>query len=127
MIQNQLASAIQRLDDCGIAVDVLHHPPPEGRVVTVRFVDHINHLDDLPVEGRITSGSKGNVIEIGWAGPDGEPLDHKQVLAHELGHHLSLDHTPLHAVDLMAPHGCELCRFTTRQCLQMRAQLAAAY
>lgn len=121
----QLANAQRRFADCGIGLTFARSsgPAPQRQV---RFVQSLEPVDGKAVEGRALAFSTPQVVEIAWATPDGSPLQHKQILAHELGHLFGLGHAPLHSINLMAPHGCEICRFTPAQCRAMAARANTA-
>ncbi len=114
-MREQLANARKRFAECGIGLAFSSSDDlPAARLA--RFVRSLDPVDGKPIEGRAFALSSPQVVEIAWAEPDGTPLAHKQILAHELGHLFGLGHTALHSINLMAPHGCEVCRFTPRQC-----------
>jgi len=115
--RDQIDTATQRLAECGITV-----APDAAAANRLGFVASLGTADGGVVEGTsFPNEDGGQTALVAWAGPDGVRLDHKQTAAHELGHVLGLRHAALHAIDLMAPYGCEVCRFTARQCSVMRA------
>lgn len=122
-LEAQVQAASRRYAECGINL-VMH-----TSAMTASTMPHVTFVASLPsitgntVEGRAYELDDRHVVEIAWADTTGTPLDHKQTLAHELAHVLGLRHTPLHSINLMSPHGCELCSFTPRQCTKLRSAL----
>lgn len=115
--RDQIDTATRRLAECGLEL-----VPEPAAVDRLAFVASLGTAPGGVIEGTTEPNADGGKSAfVAWAGPDGARLDHKQTAAHELGHVLGLGHAALHAIDLMAPYGCEVCRFTTRQCTVMRA------
>ncbi|MDW3098965.1 MAG: hypothetical protein R8J41_12780 [Alphaproteobacteria bacterium] len=115
--RHQIETATQRLAECGIAVT-----PDDQATNRLEFVASIGSTEGGPVEGTTyPNEAGGRTALVAWSGPDGGVLEHKQTAAHELGHVLGLGHAGLHAIDMMAPYGCETCRFTAHQCSVMRS------
>lgn len=122
-VQSQLENASRRYAQCGIGL-ATHFERTAGQSrPAISFVASLPPVDGKAVEGRAYDLGGQYVVEIAWTDASGTVLDHKQTLAHELGHVLGLRHTPLHSINLMSPHGCELCRFTPRQCTKLRSAL----
>ena len=115
--RDQVDTAIQRLAECGLSI-----VSDDAAADRLQFVSSLGTAQGGIIEGTsFPNDAGGRTAQVAWADPDGRPLDHKQTAAHELGHVLGLRHADVHAIDLMAPYGCEVCRFTARQCTAMRA------
>jgi len=115
--RDQIDTATRRLAECGLTL-----VPDAAATNRLAFVGSLGAAQDGIIEGTsFPNDAGGRTAQVAWADPDGRPLDHKQTAAHELGHVLGLRHAGLHAIDLMAPYGCEVCRFTARQCDVMRS------
>lgn len=121
-VRDQIDTATQRLAECGLTII-----PDDTAANRLGFVATLGTAAGGTIEGTsFPNDAGGGTAQVAWAGPDGRPLEHKQTAAHELGHVLGLRHTDLHAIDLMAPYGCEVCRFTARQCAVMRAAVSGS-
>ena len=115
--RDQIETATQRLAECGITV-----MPDDRAADRLALVASIGSTEGGTIEGTTyPNEAGGRTALVAWSGPDGGVLDHKQTAAHELGHVLGLAHAGLHAIDMMAPYGCETCRFTAHQCSVMRS------
>jgi len=118
-VREQLTNAHVRFADCGIGLKFTSSSAGSQSTPTQKiahFVQSLELVDGKAIEGRALTFSNPKLIEIAWAASDGTPLNHKQTTAHELGHLFGLGHTALHSINLMAPHSCELCRFSKAQC-----------
>lgn len=114
-MRRQLATAARRFAECGLRLTFVKNGEASAPRL-LRFVPSIESFDGQSIEGRAFAFEQPQRAEIAWGSADGTPFEHKQTAAHELAHLFGLDHAPLHSINLMAPHGCELCRFTARQC-----------
>ncbi len=115
--REQIDTATQRLAECSLTI-----VPDDTAANRLTFVASIGSTEGGTIEGTTyPNEAGGRTALVAWSGPDGRGLDHKQTAAHELGHVLGLRHAGRHAIDMMAPYGCETCRFTARQCSIMRS------
>lgn len=122
-VQSQLKSATRRYAQCGIRLETHLLKATKPDLPIIRFVASLPPFAGKAVEGRAFDLDGQSIVEIAWMDASGNALDHKQTLAHELGHVLGLRHTPLHSINLMSPHGCELCSFTPGQCDTLRRNM----
>lgn len=123
-ISEQLANAQKRFSECGVHLGFVRETGPgvdEDATPRLLFVSSLAPVGGKVIDGRAFSLSHPKRAEIAWAASDGTRLDHKQTVAHELGHLFGLGHVSHGRINLMAPNGCQFCRFTRTQCDVMRA------
>jgi len=125
-VKEQLANAEKRFADCHVSLVFERGAVSGATQFDVRFIQRLAAVGGKPIEGRSFNIGTRQIVEIAWADAKGEPLDHKQTLAHELGHASGLGHVPLHTINLMAPHGCIFCHFSQSQCARIQRSVASS-
>lgn len=127
-MEEQLANARKRFNACGVGLDFVHNTAAEPRggrddaTLRLLFVPSLDMVGGEPIVGRAFNLSHPKRAEIAWMTPDGAAADLKQTVAHELGHLFGLGHVSRGRINLMAPNGCEFCRFTRAQCNVLQAK-----
>ncbi len=121
-VEQQKQNAEWRFAQCGIQLEfVSEEIETSGTPHPLHFVDTLTQTDGKDVEGRTIFEDGRRIAMVAFANAAGIPLDHNQTAAHELGHMFGLSHSGPYEINLMAPYGCEFCRFTAHQCDLMRS------